>query len=56
LFLRDSGEFLSRVTASWQVVPPEEALLLWIVSIPCHKDVMSFGIGYDCKVTAKSMA
>jgi hypothetical protein len=46
---------------AWQVVHPEEALLLEVVSISCHKDIISKdvicsvlpGVQDNCKVTAK---
>jgi hypothetical protein len=49
---------LPRVIVVWQMVHPEKALLLRVVSIPCHEDVISSvlpGIQDDCKVTAKKM-
>jgi hypothetical protein len=57
-FGRGSGEIVFRVTVTWQVVHPEETLLLGIASISCHKDVISSAIPRihsDCKVTAESM-
>jgi predicted nucleic acid-binding Zn finger protein len=51
LVLGEVAELLSRVR-SWLVVHREEALLLGVVSCPCHEVVISSvlpGIKDDCK-------
>jgi hypothetical protein len=34
-------KLFSRVSIAWQLVHPEEAVLLGVISIPCHEDVIS---------------
>jgi hypothetical protein len=34
-------KLLSRVIVAWQVVRPEEALVLGVVSLSCRKDIMT---------------
>jgi hypothetical protein len=53
------GRLITRVIAAWQVVHPEEALLLGLVTVPCHEDVISSvlpGVQGDCNVPAEKMA
>jgi hypothetical protein len=52
LVLGEVPELLSRVIVAWQVVHPEEALLLGVVSVPCHEDVISLSF-LESKVIAK---
>jgi hypothetical protein len=59
LFFRGSREVVTQDIVTWQVIYPEEALLLEVVSIPCHRDVISSvlpGTQDDCKVTAERIA
>jgi ABC-type transport system involved in cytochrome c biogenesis permease component len=40
LVLGEVLELLSAFIVNWQVVHPEEGLLLGVVSVPCHEDVI----------------
>jgi hypothetical protein len=52
--LGEVPQLISGFIVSWQVVHPEEGLLLGEVSVSCHKDVISSDL-LESKVIAKSL-